>query len=155
MEVIASKLATPCLMAEGKRRGGNLYFSPGPQTFTQMLCLLAPPSFHLVHLQGGCVPIHRSAPSRMDSSHSRRPTYSPYCVLGTMHSPEHILLWMKPCWHQRYPLDYQSFHPSIKQVGKTPIERFTNLENLWMSNQNGNSALLCGVKVSCMSAKLI
>ena len=24
-----------------------------------------------------------------------------------------------------------------------------------MSNQNGNSALLCGVKVSCMSAKLI
>ena len=56
---------------------------------------------------------------------------------------------------QRYPLDYQSFHPSIKQVGKTPIERFTNLENLWMSNQNGNSALLCGVKVSCMSAKLI
>ena len=58
---------------------------------------------------------------------------------------------------QRYPLDYQSFHPSIKQVGrdKTPIERFTNLENLWMSNQNGNSALLCGVKLSCMSAKLI
>ena len=98
MEVIASKLATPCLMAEGKRRGGNLYFSPGPQTFTQTLCLLAPRSFHSVHLQGGCVPIHRSAPSRMDSSHSRRPTYSPYCVLGTMHSPEHILLWMKPCW---------------------------------------------------------
>ena len=24
-----------------------------------------------------------------------------------------------------------------------------------MSNQNGNSALLCGVKLSCMSAKLI
>lgn len=98
MEVIASKLATPCLMAEGKRRGGNLYFSPGPQTFTQTPCLLAPPSFNLVHLQGGCVPIHRSAPSRMDSSHSLWPTYSPYCVLGTMHSPEHILLWMKPCW---------------------------------------------------------
>ena len=56
---------------------------------------------------------------------------------------------------QRYPLDYQSFHPSIKQVGrdKAPIERVTNLENLWMSNQNGNSTLLCGVKVSCMCAK--
>ena len=50
---------------------------------------------------------------------------------------------------QRDPLHYQSIHQSINQTGrhKAPTERFTNLENLWMSNQNGNSASLCGIKV--------
>ena len=81
-----------------EEEGGSLYFSPDPQTLTQSPCLLSPSSFHSVHLQGGCAPIHRSAPRKVDSSHSRRPTYSPYCVLGIVHSPEPILLWLKPCW---------------------------------------------------------
>lgn len=85
-------------LSDGRRKEkrGSLCFSSGPQTLTQTLYLLSLPSFHSIRLQGGHVPIHRSAPSRADSSHSCRQTCSPFCVPGTEHSPEHRFLWTKP-----------------------------------------------------------